>query len=477
MSRRRVSWLHIALFLTTCVSLLGAAMWRLAAQVKYARVTQADVTAMRPAHYFTADAKYYPAQFEWSFSESEFQLRNERGAIPKELIEKLLPAGATAEEVRGKWKLTQADGQTGQLLVLTEIAAGDIRGKKEVRLPISRTAPGVIRVGDPEIVFARDRNNLPDVPEARPGITRFELQSGAIHPGLALRENQRPVHWVTLTADIDARGEGRGTLTLDPTPPEFDEFGDPLTGTEVELPVKPREALPVEEIKCRLELVKTGTVERVNAESLVWTLYRVKSPKLKQVLFLATSSAYGQPRGRLLLQVPEEKRVERVIELRDARPEPPPVPPCHPGCFPAGTRVLVPGGVALIDRLRAGDVVMTVTGGGTARPAAVSQVFTTRNQLVELRTSGGSLVATRTQPVCVVGGGFRETGKLKAGDRLWRWREGRREEVAVEKIVPTGRQEPVFNLIVGESAVFVADDFLVRGKPPAVASIPVGHTD
>jgi hypothetical protein len=32
---------------------------------------------------------------------------------------------------------------------------------------------------------------------------------------------------------------------------------------------------------------------------------------------------------------------------------------------------------------------------------------------------------------------------------------------------PTGREEPVFNLIVGESAIFVAEDFLVRGKPPA----------
>jgi hypothetical protein len=29
----------------------------------------------------------------------------------------------------------------------------------------------------------------------------------------------------------------------------------------------------------------------------------------------------------------------------------------------------------------------------------------------------------------------------------------------------------------GESAIFVAEDFLVRGKPPAVISTPVGRAD
>ena len=115
---------------------------------------------------------------------------------------------------------------------------------------------------------------------------------------------------------------------------------------------------------------------------------------------------------------------------------------------------------------------MRITAEGDARPAAVAQVFTTRNQLVELRTSHGTLVMTRTQPVCLAGGGFRETYKLTPRDPLWQWREGRRKEVVVEEIAPTGRHEPVFNLIVGESAIFVAEGFLVRGKPPAVCRAP-----
>jgi hypothetical protein len=457
------------------IGLLGAAVWHVAAQVRYTPVTEADVAGMRPVHYFAADGESHPALFEWSFSESEFQLQNERGSIPKELIGKLLQPGATADEIRGKWKLVQPAGETSQQLVLTEITAGTLKGKKDVRLAIWKTAPGVIRVGDPQVVFVQGRPDTREPAGEQPGKTRLEFRSGAILPGLALHENQGAVHWLTLTADIDAKGEGRGTLTLDPTPPEFDEFGNALTGTEIDLPAKAREPLQVEEIKCRLEHVRTGAVGRVNEESIIWSLYRVKSPRIKPVVYLAISSVFGQPHGRILIHGPQENKVARVIDLLDARPPERPLPPCHPGCFPAGTRVLVPGGTRPIDRLRAGDLVLTVSGDGEALPAAVAHVFTTQNQLVELRTDHGSLVATRTQPVCLVVGGFRETGKLTAGDRIWQWRGGSRKEAVVQEVADTGRQQPVFNLIVGESAIFVAEDFLVRGKPPALISTPAAN--
>ena len=40
---------------------------------------------------------------------------------------------------------------------------------------------------------------------------------------------------------------------------------------------------------------------------------------------------------------------------------PRPLVPCHPGCFPAGTLILVPGGYRDIETIRAGDVVTTIT--------------------------------------------------------------------------------------------------------------------
>jgi hypothetical protein len=59
---------------------------------------------------------------------------------------------------------------------------------------------------------------------------------------------------------------------------------------------------------------------------------------------------------------------------------------------------------------------------------------------------------------------------LKAGDRVFRWDGRERLAVTVRSVSRTGREEPVFNLILGDSAVFVADGFLVRSKPPAPAS-------
>jgi len=57
---------------------------------------------------------------------------------------------------------------------------------------------------------------------------------------------------------------------------------------------------------------------------------------------------------------------------------------------------------------------------------------------------------------------------LASGDMIWRWEGGRRLTVRVEAVVATNREAPVFNLVVGESAVFVAGGFLARGKPPIV---------
>ena len=77
------------------------------------------------------------------------------GAIPADLRERLQPARASAEEIRGKWKISY---EGGAKLVLTEIVGTDrageeVLGRKEARLPIYRTAPDVVRIGEPQYVF------------------------------------------------------------------------------------------------------------------------------------------------------------------------------------------------------------------------------------------------------------------------------------------------------------------------------------
>jgi hypothetical protein len=144
--------------------------------------------------------------------------------------------------------------------------------------------------------------------------------------------------------------------------------------------------------------------------------------------------------------------------------------PCHPGCFPAGTLVATPEGPRPIETIRLGDLITLIAADGTPTSGTVNASFQTCNRLVEVQTEPGSLLTTPTQPLCLRDGGFRAAGDLAEGDVIWRWEIDKRCSARVLSVVPTGREAPVYNLVVGESAVFVAGGYLVRGKPPPVAS-------
>jgi hypothetical protein len=119
------------------------------AQGRYSPVTEADVVKLQFNHYFTPDNKGHDPDFEWTFTEKEFVLKKGKGAIPKDLLEKLLPKDVTADEIRGKWKLEAENGK----LVFSDIKAAEKEGNKDVKFRIYRTAPTVIRIGEPQYVF------------------------------------------------------------------------------------------------------------------------------------------------------------------------------------------------------------------------------------------------------------------------------------------------------------------------------------
>jgi uncharacterized protein (TIGR03067 family) len=275
----------------------------------------------------------------------------------------------------------------------------------------------------------------------RPPESRFD--SAVFSTDLVLPESKAAVHRVGLVCRL-ADGEA-GTLTLDPTAPAFDRFGDPAPG-------KPAPAVTVD---VTLKLVKSEVGRN---------LFELRGPKLTSRLALVATQAGG---GRLLV-LDAGGDVRRVIDLRLPDPPlPPPVPPCHPGCFPAGTAIRTPAGTTPIEKLGEGDLVTSVGADGKAVPAKVTGVFRTRNRLLELRVEGDKLVTTETQPVALEAGGFRAAGELKKGDRVWRWVDGKRKAAAVTEVTAADRQAPVFNLILGDATGFVAGGFVVRSKPPA----------
>jgi hypothetical protein len=131
-------------------SLLFVALGSVRAQGNYSPVNETNIVNLTFNHYFTPDKKSHAADFEWTFTEKEFVLKKGTGAIPMDLLEKMLPKGSKADEIRGKWKLVNKDGQQ---LVLTEIKAGDTSGNKDVCLIIYKTAPTVVRIGKVQYVF------------------------------------------------------------------------------------------------------------------------------------------------------------------------------------------------------------------------------------------------------------------------------------------------------------------------------------
>lgn len=115
----------------------------------YPTVTARIVERLQLERYDTANKKGQQADFEWQFLKDEFVVKKGKGAIPADLISKLLSNMTTADEIRGKWAI----GNGGQNLILTEIKTGETAGNKKVTLTIEQTGIGVIRIGDPEYVF------------------------------------------------------------------------------------------------------------------------------------------------------------------------------------------------------------------------------------------------------------------------------------------------------------------------------------
>ena len=154
-------------------------------------------------------------------------------------------------------------------------------------------------------------------------------------------------------------------------------------------------------------------------------------------------------------------------EFRESYPE-----PCHPGCFPRGTLVETPLGPQAIETIEAGDELLACRASGEQIVGRVQSIFVTDNRLWEITTAGGKLLTTETQPLCLADYRTRPAGELEPGERILRWQDGGPRSEAVVSVLSTGRVEKVFNLVVGDSELFVAGGFLARSKPPVEPAAP-----
>jgi len=291
-------------------------------------------------------------------------------------------------------------------------------------------------------------------PTMQPGTPGSNLISGLFSPGIPLAESDLPIHDVALKLRTFTQGRGEGTLELGRNPPAYTELGFTQGTTGNTKPLQ---------LECSVTLLRKVKVAYHvgNVREEEWSLYSITGPKITSKLSLA---ALGNDLnyGRFLIHGKEGKVIYAV-----GINTPPQAEPCHPGCFPAGTRVSVGDGTVAIETLKAGDKVTSVSTNGRATVGVVKEVFITQNKLVEVRTTDGTAVTTDAQPFLLVDGTFRRAGELKRGDLVLKWRENQQVRTEVQSVVATERQERVFNLILKDTAAFVAGGFVVRGKPRA----------
>jgi hypothetical protein len=190
-------------------------------------------------------------------------------------------------------------------------------------------------------------------------------------------------------------------------------------------------------------------------------------PRTRQWLGDEAIQEISYARGYHHLNQAQIDRIKKVFAEANVHEYEALMEPCHPGCFPAGTLVQTPQGPRPIEGIRIGDPLLTILPDGRRVGVAVQSIFVTRNRLWRVATDDGSLLTTQTQPLCLASHAPLRAGDLHAGDRILRYVDGQVREATVHGAWATDRVEKVFNLVLGDSELFIAGGFVARSKPPA----------
>lgn len=134
-------------------------------------------------------------------------------------------------------------------------------------------------------------------------------------------------------------------------------------------------------------------------------------------------------------------------------------------CFPAGTMIQLPDGLAAIEELQVGDRVTAVTEEGHIIAVPVTATHKTRSEGLSIITDGWELLRTTAEhPLRTGDGKFVPAGLLKIGERVSLLKDGVIADAAIFGMMPTGAKYEVHNLSVGFPHTFIADSFIVHNK-------------
>jgi intein/homing endonuclease len=138
-----------------------------------------------------------------------------------------------------------------------------------------------------------------------------------------------------------------------------------------------------------------------------------------------------------------------------------PEPAAGGGCFPAGTRIATTAGKTPIEKLRSGDKVLSYSDGRLMQ-VSVEKFYERKARLLTIITTRARLVTTGEHPL-LTRSGFTEAGSLKRDEEIAMLLEGKLVWVKIKKI-RHGGEKTVYNLEVAPPHTFIAEGFVVHNK-------------
>jgi predicted lipid-binding transport protein (Tim44 family) len=134
------------------------------------------------------------------------------------------------------------------------------------------------------------------------------------------------------------------------------------------------------------------------------------------------------------------------------------------GCLARGTPILTPEGPVAIERLRAGDRVWSLSA-GTLEAGKVQVVSEVRaDRYMEITAGSETFRVTPEHPIMVGRGEYRIARLLRAGENVYRVRDGRLSAVPIASVRQIPSRQPAYNLLVMPGGTFLPAGIVVHNK-------------
>ena len=146
------------------------------------------------------------------------------------------------------------------------------------------------------------------------------------------------------------------------------------------------------------------------------------------------------------------------------------------GCFEAGTPILTPQGATPIERVRAGDAVLTLIDGQLQPTVARDVIQVAPTRYLEIALPGQTLRVTPEHPLAVSATEFHTAATLRPGERVMFWNGARLAPQAIISVTPVKAARPAYNLIVARGTYF-AGGVLAHNKGCFLPETPILRSD